>query len=136
MWLQFEIDRGPIGVVWGRCGPVWGSLGLKPAPNRHQRTPTGRVTTSNCSYVCCRHIHRSRKQEANREAECPRRCLVFSKARRFIDLFFVFGAKLGRFWAGFRPRLGPGPLRTVLAYNTMHKSKQCSDNAQQVSTTS
>ncbi len=26
MWLQFEVVRGPVGVVWGRFGAVWGPL--------------------------------------------------------------------------------------------------------------
>ena len=30
MWLQFEVVRGPVGVVWGRFGPVWVPKGSKP----------------------------------------------------------------------------------------------------------
>ncbi len=61
MWLQLmrlqsEVVRGPVGVIWGR---LWADLGPRPAPNRPQSTPTGPWTTSNCSHMSCRHIHRS-----------------------------------------------------------------------------
>ncbi len=33
MWLQFEVVRGPVGVVWGRFGAGLGPVG---APSRPQ----------------------------------------------------------------------------------------------------
>jgi hypothetical protein len=54
MWLQFEVVRGPVGVVRGE---IWGPLGPTPAPNRPQTIPTGLRTTSECSHMSCSHIH-------------------------------------------------------------------------------
>jgi hypothetical protein len=59
MWLQFEVVRGPVGVVWGRIEPDWVPKGPHIDPNRSQTTPTGPRTTSNCSHMSCSHIHRS-----------------------------------------------------------------------------
>ena len=42
-WLQFEVVRGPTGVVWGRFGGGWGAPW---APNRPQIGPTGPRRTS------------------------------------------------------------------------------------------
>ena len=61
MWLQFEVVRGPVGVVWGRFGAGLGPCGprssSKTTPNDPDRT--GPRTTSNCSHMICSHIHRS-----------------------------------------------------------------------------
>jgi hypothetical protein len=59
MGLQFEVVRGPVGVVWGRCGASLWHFGRKPAPSRPQATPTGLRTTSKRSHMNCSHIHPS-----------------------------------------------------------------------------
>ncbi len=42
MWLQFEVVRGPVGVVWGRfwagLGPKGPQTGPKWIPNNPNRT--------------------------------------------------------------------------------------------------
>ena len=40
MWLQFEVVRGPVGVVWGRFGPAWGPKDLKPTPSTQDKGAT------------------------------------------------------------------------------------------------
>ncbi len=53
VWLQFEVARGPVGVVSARfeasLGPFWPEAGPK-------STPTGTRTTSNCSHMSCSRI--------------------------------------------------------------------------------
>ncbi len=69
MWLQFEVVRGPLGVVRIDLVQVWGSNGPTPAPNPPQRTPTGPRTISDCNHMSCSHIHRSPNHMAPCEVE-------------------------------------------------------------------
>ncbi len=59
LWLCLQLAGCNLRLSEVRFEPVWGPLGLKPAPNRFHTTPTRPWTTSICCHMTCSHIHRS-----------------------------------------------------------------------------